>query len=266
MRLARSWFVAAVLIMPLAGCEYSGQEDKVTVSPNQGGSEQKPSFEENVDEVARLLGTSADDPGMPSEAESAGELSIDLAPGDFIVKSACAGVQEVRVSVVQGGKPPLTLPYTCDSVLQRFVRHTGGPITISAIPPVGKPAAAGFTVQPNTDPLMSEQEDLSEWSAQQLQPEIPGQFAGSAVGSNSATTAVLFSAVPGSYEVHFICEGPTEVQFSMSTRTGAEVLAPVTLPCKGDVFKAPMELPTMGADFNVAPSNGARYAFRLVPR
>ena len=127
MRLARSWFVAAVLIMPLAGCEYSGQEDKVTVSPNQGGSEQKPSFEENVDEVARLLGTSADDPGMPSEAESAGELSIDLAPGDFIVKSACAGVQEVRVSVVQGGKPPLTLPYTCDPFCKGSSGTPAGP-------------------------------------------------------------------------------------------------------------------------------------------
>lgn len=264
MRLARSWFVAAVLIMPLAGCEYSGLEDKVAVSPNQGGSEKR-SFGENVDEVARLLEASADDPGMPSEAESAGEVSIDLAPGDYMVKSACAGVQEVKVSVVQGEKPPLTLPYMCDSVLQTFVRHAGGPITISAIPPVDKPAAAGFTVQPNTDPLASEYEDLSEWSAQQLQPEIPGQFAGSTPGSNSATTAVLFSAVPGSYEVHFICEGPTEVQFSVSTRTGVEVLAPVRVLCKGDVFKASVELPTKGADFNMAPSNGARYAFRLVP-
>lgn len=265
MRLARSWFVAAVLIIPLAGCEYSGPGDRVAVSPTQGGTEQKPSFEENVDEVARLLKTSADDPGMPSEPKPAGELSVDLAPGDYMVKSACAGVHGVKVSIVEGEKAPLTLPYACDSVLERFLRHAGGTVTISATPPLDKPAAAGVIVQPNTDPRASELEDMSEWLAQQLQPEIPGQSAGS-TGSNSATSFGM-SAEPGSYEVHFICEGPPEAQFSVSSWEGAEVLAPVLVPCNGDVFKASVELSTKGADFNMDPRNGAqgRYAFRLVP-
>ena len=264
MRLARSRFVAAVLIIPLAGCEYSGG-DKVAVSPTEGGIEQKPSFEENVAEVSRLLGASENDPGMPSEAAPAGQLSVDLAPGDYTVKSACAGAHGVKVSIAEGEKSPLTVPYSCDSVLERFLRHPGGPITISATSPVDRPAAAGVTIQPNTDPRASELEDMAEWSAQQLQPEIPGQSAGS-TGSNSATSFGM-SAEPGKYEMHFICEGPPEVQFSVSSWAGAEVLAPVRAFCNGDVFKAFVELPTKGADFNMTPSNGAegRYAFRLVP-
>jgi hypothetical protein len=267
MRLARYWFVAGVLLISLAGCVYSAPGDRVAVSPPQVGTEQKPSFEENVDEVARALETSADDPGMPSEARPAGELSVDLAPGDYMVKSACAGVHGVELSIAaEGGSAPLTVPYTCDSVLERFVRHTGGPISISATPSLDKPAAAGVIVQPNTDPRASELEDMSEWSAQQLQPVIPGQFAGSA-GSNAATSSGV-SANPGSYEVHFICEGPSEAQFSVSSWAGVELLAPVRVPCNGDVFEASVELPTKGADFNIsAPRNGGegRYAFRLVP-
>ncbi|MFP5311365.1 MAG: hypothetical protein ACLGH7_02985, partial [Actinomycetes bacterium] len=115
------------------------------------------------------------------------------------------------------------------------------------------------------DPRASALEDMSEWAAQQLQPAIPGQLAGSA-GSNSATGFGM-SAEPGSYEVHFTCEGAPEAQFSVSSWAGAEVLAPVGVPCNGDVFEASLELPTKGADFSMAPSNGAesRYAFRLVP-
>ncbi len=265
MRLARSWFVAAVLIIPLAGCEYSGPADRAADSRPAGGTEQKPSFEENVDEVARLLKISAEDPGMPSEAKPAGELSVDLAPGDYTVKSACTGVHGVKLSIVEGQGAPLTVPYTCDSILERFLRHTGGPITISATSPMDKPAAAGVTVQPSTDLRASELEDMREWSSQQLQPEIPGQFAGSN-SSNTATSSSL-PAEPGNYEVHFICEGPPEARFSVSSGAGTEVLAPVPVPCNGDVFKASVELATEGADFQMESSNGAegRYAFRLVP-
>ncbi|WP_144406306.1 hypothetical protein [Arthrobacter sp. SPG23] len=201
---------------------------------------------------------------MPSETEPAGELSVDLVPGDYMVKGACAGVHGLKVSIVEGEKAPLTVPYTCDSVMERFIRHTGGPITISATPPMDKPAAAGVTIRPNTDPRAAALKDMAEWLAQQLQPEIAGQHAGSA-GSNSPTSMGM-PAEPGSYEVHFICEGPPEAQFSVSSWAGVEVLAPVRVPCNGDVFKASVELPTKGADFNMAPSNGAesRYAFRLV--
>jgi hypothetical protein len=264
MRFARSWFVAAAIVILVAGCEYSGPGDKATVSPTQGNTEQQRSFEENVDEVARLLEASADDPGMPSASEPAGKLSVDLAPGDYVVKSACAGVKGVKVSILEGEKAPLTVPYTCDSVLERFVRHTGGPITISATPPLDEAAAAGVIVQANSDPRAAELEDMSEWAAQQLQPRIPGQSA-AATSSNTATSFGM-SAEPGKYEVHFICEGPPEAQFSMSSWAGAEVLAPVPVPCDGEVFKASVELSTKGTDFNMVPSNGAegRYAFRLV--
>lgn len=265
MRLARCWFVAGVLAVPLAGCEYAGPADTVTKSHAQPGSGQKPSFEENAGQVARLLQASADEPGLPTDEEPSGELSIVLAPGDYVVKGACAGVHGVKVSIVQGEKPPLTVPYTCDSVLERFIRHTGGPITVSAVAPVDKPAAAGVLLQPNTDPRASELEDLSQWAAQQLQPWLPGELGGYA-GSSSAIGQGI-SADPGSYEVRFLCEGAPEAEFSVSSPAGAEVLAPVSVPCNGDVFRAPVELRTKGADLTMAPSNGvkSRYAFRLVP-
>ena len=203
---------------------------------------------------------------MPSEAESAGELSIVLAPGDYMVKTACAGVHGAKLTIVKGEGPPVTTEYTCGFTLERFVRHDGGPITISAIPPTGRPAATGVTVQPNTDPRASELEDRAEWASRQLKPDLPGQSAGSA-SSNTATSVGFVSAEPGNYEVHFICEGPPEAQLSVSTSARAEVLAPVQVPCNGEVFKAPVRLDTEGADFHMDPGNGAegRYAFRLVP-
>lgn len=265
MRLTRFWFVAAVLIVPLTGCEYNGPAGQAVVSPTESATEQKPSFEENVNDVVRLLGASTDEPGLPTDEDPGGEISVGLAPGDYMVKSACAGVHGVKVSIVQGEKQPLTVPYTCDSVLERFIRHAGGPITISAVTPMDKPAAAGVMLQPNTDPRASELEDLSDWSAQQLQPKLRGQLAGSA--GSTARTGHGMSADPGSYEVHFLCEGAPEAEFSVSSWAGAEVLAPVRVPCNGDTFKAPVELRTQGADFSMAPSNGveSRYAFRLVP-
>ncbi|UZX02137.1 hypothetical protein F8G81_05520 [Arthrobacter sp. CDRTa11] len=203
---------------------------------------------------------------MPSETEPAGELTIELAPGDYTVKSACAGGNSANLSIVQGERPPLTMPYTCDSVLERFVRHPGGPLTISATVPTGKPAAAGVTVQPNTDARASELEDLQEWSAQRLGPEKPGQHYGSTV-SDTVTNYGMTALDPGTYELHFVCEGPPEVQLSVSVPSGAEVLAPVRVPCNGDLFKTSLELVSQDADFRIDPGDRTvgRYAFRLVP-
>ncbi|WP_162943649.1 hypothetical protein [Arthrobacter celericrescens] len=216
--------------------------------------------------MARLLGASANDPGMPSGAEPAGELSIDLAPGDYTVRSACAGVFGVELTIVEGEGAPLTVPYTCDSVLERFLRHAGGPVAIRVTPPTGKPAAAGVTVQPNADPRASELEDLQEWFQQQLQPELPGQSAGSA-NSNTAISSGSLSVTPGKYKLHFVCDGPSSAQLSVASWAGAEVLAPVRVRCNGEVFETSVTLATEGADLRMESGGGteARYAFRLVP-
>jgi hypothetical protein len=166
---------------------------------------------------------------------------------------------------VKGEGLPEATTYTCDSTLERFVRHAGGPITISAIPPTGRPAATGVTVQPNTEPRASELEDVREWSLQQLKPDLPGQSTGSA-SSNTATSYGM-SAEPGNYELHFVCEGPSEAELSVSTSARAEVIAAVPVSCNGDVFKAPVRLDTEGVYFTMNPVSGseARYAFKLVP-
>jgi hypothetical protein len=74
-------------------------------------------------------------------------------------------------------------------------------------------------------------------------------------------------AEPGEYELHFVCTGPTFAELSVSTSAGAEVLAPVRVPCDGQPVKTPMLLPTQGADFTMSPDDGVdgRFAYRLVP-
>lgn len=215
--------------------------------------------------MARLLDASGDEPGMPTDRKPLGELSVVLAPGDYTVRSACAGVHGVEVSIVHSEKPTMTVPYRCDAVLERFIRHAGGPITIRAVAPLDKLAAAGVTLQPNTDPRASELQDMSEWSAQQLQPRLPGEFAGSA--ASRSTTGHGVSADAGSYEVQFLCEGAPEAELTVSSWAGAQILAPVLVPCNGEVFTSRVELQTNGADFTMAPSAEVktRYAFKLVP-
>jgi hypothetical protein len=246
----------------LSGCEYSGPDDGPAPALEQASAEPR-SFEDNVDEVARLLQAAPNDPGMPSQSEPAGKLSADLAPGDYKVTGACAGVYGAKVTIVKGGGLPETAPFTCDTKLERFVRHTGGPITISAVPATGSPAAAGVTLEPNDDPRASELEDMREWSSRQLKPDLPGQLAGSA----SAGSSYGMSAEPENYELHFLCEGPSQVELSVSTWAGAEVLAPVRVPCDGGIFKAKVQLASKGVGFAMNPGSGAtgRYAFRLVP-
>jgi hypothetical protein len=215
--------------------------------------------------VARLLNASAAAPGMPSEAEPAGELSIVLAPGDYEITSACSGVYGAKLTIVKGDGPPEAMGFTCDSALERFVRHTGGPIRIKAIPATGKPAAAGVTLEPNTDPQASEMEDMSDWASQKLKPVLPGELSGY-TSSNTSTSSGM-SAEPGNYELHFLCEGPSEAELSVLTWAGVEVLAPAQVSCDGDVFKATVQLGTKGADLKINPGSGpdGRYAFRLVP-
>jgi hypothetical protein len=261
-RRTRALLIFAALVILLPGCEYTGPDEGPPPAPASASAEPR-TFEDNVDEVARLLEVAPTDPGMPSQAEAGGKLSTDLAPGDYTVKSACAGVYGAKVTIVKGGGTPETAPFTCDTKLERFVRHAGGPITISAVPATGRPAAAGVTLEPNDDPRASELEDIREWSSRQLKPDLPGQVAGSA----SASSSYGMSAEPGNYELHFLCEGPSEVELSVSTWAGAVVLAHARVPCDGGIFKAKVQLATEGVDFRMNPISGieGRYAFRLVP-
>jgi hypothetical protein len=258
----RALLIFAGLVILLPGCEYTGPDEGSRPAPALASAEPR-SFEENVDEVARLLEAAPTDHGMPSQAEPGGRLSTDLAPGDYTVKSACAGVYGAKVTIVKGEGLPESTPFTCDTKLERFLRHTGGPITLSAAPATGSPAAAGVSLKPNDDPRASELEDIREWSSRQLKPDVPGQVGGSA----SASSSYGMSAEPGHYELHFICEGPSEAVLSVSTWAGAEVLEPVRVPCNGDIFTAQVQLATEGVDFRMNPGSGTegRYAFRLIP-
>jgi hypothetical protein len=222
-------------------------------------------LEENAEEVLRMLGTPASDPGMPSEAEPAGKLFLVLAPGDYRVTGACAGVNGAKLTIVKADGVPEASDFECDSTLERFVRHAGGPITISAVPPTGRPSATGVKVQPNTDPRASEMADFGEWSRQQLQPHLPGELSG-ANRANTTTTGTM-SAEPGPYDLQFVCEGPPHAELSVSTTAGAEVLAPVQVPCDGQVFRAPVLLPTEGVSVTMSPGGGpdARFAYKLIP-
>ncbi|WP_156507303.1 hypothetical protein [Arthrobacter sp. OY3WO11] len=256
--------VGVVVAISMAGCEYSGPPEQSAPSSPPPATPSAASFEENVNEVTRLLDASPADPGMPSEAEPAGKLSLDLAPGDYLVTGACAGVYGAKLTVVKADGVPEAASFECTSTLDRFVRHDGGPLTISAVPPTGRPAATGVKVQANPDRRLSELEDLSDWAAQQLQPRLPGELRGASSG-NTTTTASL-SAPPGQYELHLVCAGLPKAELSVSTWRGVEVLAPVEVPCGGSVFMASVVLPTEGADLTMGPGGlGARFAYRLVP-
>ena len=256
--------VAAVVAMALGGCEYSGPPEQPAPSSSPPATPVPASFEENASEVARLLAASPADPGMPSEGEPAGKLFLDLAPGDYLVTGACAGVYGAKLTVVKADGVPEASSFECTSTLDRFVRHDGGPLTISAVPPTGRPAATGVKVQANLDRRASELEDISEWAEQQLQPRLPGELRGTSSG-NTATTASL-QAEPGEYELHLVCAGLPEAELSVATWRGVEVLAPVQVPCSGSVFKAPVVLPTEGAELTMGPGGvDSRFAYRLVP-
>ena len=99
------------------------------------------SFEENVGDVARLLGASVTAAGMPTEAEPAGKLATVLAPGDYVVTAACAGGYFAKLTIVEGDGLPLSTEVDCDATFQLFLRHAGGPITMTAIPSNGRTAA-----------------------------------------------------------------------------------------------------------------------------
>ena len=255
----------AALGLALAGCEYSGPADRQAQSATPAPSPQPRSFEENAAEVARLLGTPPSDPGMPSEAEPVGKLFLVLAPGDYMISGACAGVYGAKLTIVKGDGVPEASGFECGSTLDRFIRHAGGPITISAVPPTGRPAATGVKVQNNPDPRWSELEDFSEWSGKQLQPHVPGESRGA--GRASTATSQSLQAQPGRYELHFVCDGPPGTELAMATWAGAEVLAPTQVPCDGRVFSAPVVLPSEGADVSMSPGSGpeGRFAYKLVP-
>ncbi|VXC50979.1 conserved hypothetical protein [Arthrobacter sp. 9AX] len=257
--------VAAALVMALAGCEYTGPDEQGALASSPPATPPAASFEENMGEVVRLLEASPSEPGMPSEAEPAGKLFLDLAPGDYMVSGACAGVYGAKLTIVGADGVPEASAFECGSGLDRFLRHTGGPITISAVPPVGKPSATGVKVQTNPDRRASELEDLSEWSDQQLQTRIPGELRGTS-GGNTTTTGTLM-AEPGQYDLDFVCSGPSFTELSISTSAGEEVLAPVRVPCDGQAVRSPLRLPGQGADLTMSPLDGVegRFAYRLIP-
>ena len=94
---------------------------------------------------------------------------------------------------------------------------------------------------------------------------MPGELRGSN-RANNTTTATLM-AEPGQYELRLVCEGPPEAELSVSTAAGAEVVVPTQVPCGGQVFTAPVFLPSEGADVSMSPDGGvdARFAYKLVP-
>ncbi|MDR6508594.1 hypothetical protein [Arthrobacter oryzae] len=251
-----------------------GEDEKLSNSPFPSATAEPRSFQDNIDDVARLLEVSENAPGMPSEANPAGELTVDLAPGDYEIKAACAGLLTAKLTLVKGGGPPETLLYPCEATaMKRFERHAGGPIMIRAEPLTGNTAVAGVTVAPNHpvgpnhDLQASRSRDLLEWSVQQLKPELPGELSWS--GESSTATGYRSGplAASGKYELHLVCQGPSESELSVSDLAGAEVLAPVLVTCDGRVFKATVHLATEGADITMNPAAGPdfRYAFRLVP-
>jgi len=88
-----------------------------------------------------------------------------------LVTGACVGVYGAKLTVVKADGAPEAASFECKSTLDRFIRHDGGPLTISAVPPTGRTAATGVKVQPNPDCRASELEDLAEWSAAAAPPD-----------------------------------------------------------------------------------------------
>lgn len=264
-----SLFLAAFAAVVLAGCEYTGPEEPApaAASPVATRLETPPpaSFEQNVEEVARKLKAAPTDAGMPSDAEPAGKLVLALGPGDYTITGACAGVYGAKLTVIREDGVPEAAYFECKDTLDKFFRHDGGPLTISAVPPEGKPAATGVSVQRNQDPRASALEDFSDWSGEQLQPQVPGELRGASSGN--ARTGTTLMADPGQYHLDFLCAGPSFAELSVSTAAGAEVLAPVRVPCDGQAVRMPLQLSTPGADIYMSPLEGidGRYAYRLVP-
>ncbi|WP_152642675.1 hypothetical protein [Pseudarthrobacter chlorophenolicus] len=262
-------FLAAIAAVLLAGCEYTGPEEPAAAatSPASNQLETPPpaSFEQNVEEVGRKLKAAPTDAGMPSDAEPAGKLVLALAPGDYTITGACAGVYGAKLTVTREDGVPETAYFECKDALDKFFRHDGGPLTITAVPPEGKPAATGVTVQRNQDPRASKLEDFSEWSGEQLQPKAPGELRGASSGNTG--TGMTLMADPGQYHLDFLCAGPSFAELSVSTAAGAEVIAPVRVLCDGQAVRMPVLLPTQGADLSMSPLDGVegRYAYRLVP-
>lgn len=109
-----------VLAIPLVDCQYIGEDEKLPNSPFPSATAQSGSLQGNIDDVARLLEVSTTEPGMPSEANPAGELTVNLAPGDYEITAACAGVPTATLSLVKGGGPPETTEYPCDGISVRY--------------------------------------------------------------------------------------------------------------------------------------------------
>lgn len=217
--------------------------------------------------MAQHLNLSINDAGLPSEPGGGGELSAVLAPGDYMIMAACAGVDSAHLTFTSGDAPPETRDVRCGPRLEEFLRHKGGTISAGVIPAPGRPAsAAGVTLKANDNPGAAELEDLSEWPRQQLKPAVPGEIAGHT--SSSSGTGYGFQTEPGSYELQFLCEGTSAAEVSMVTWANSQVLAPQLVDCDGNTFSAKINTTTRGTDLRMDPASGegvTRYAFRLIP-
>lgn len=177
---------------------------------------------------------------------------------------ACAGSEKGKVNILQAEGQPLMAEFPCRGPHERFMRHSGGQVTINASAAYGgSEAAAGVTVRPNTDPVAAAWADQEEWSSQALDPWLDGELRGS---TQSATpTSYGLSARSGTYELHFVCKGAAGVELSVFSAAEAEVLEAVHVPCSG-IFTATVYLATDGADFRMVPQEGTgTCAFRPIP-
>lgn len=267
---AQAGMVLLMVVTPgilLTGCEYGGSGELPVQASAQAATPPSQGFDENLDQIARRLDVSATDPGLPSEAGVGGEMSADLAPGDYLIMAACAGVDGAMLTVTRGEDVSESADVKCGPRFEQFIRHPGGRITISAVPGPGRTeSAAGVALKVNDNPKAAELEDMREWSAQKLKPAMPGQIAGST--SSNSSTGYGFQAEPGTYELQLVCEGASGAEVSMVTWSNSKILIPQAVQCNGDVFTATVDLPTKGADLRMEPVDGdmdTRYAFRLIP-
>lgn len=69
-----------------------------------------------------------------------------------MVTGACAGVHGSKLTIVRHDGVPEASEFKGGSVLDRFFRHDGGPVTISAISRIGKLSATGVRIRPIRTP------------------------------------------------------------------------------------------------------------------
>ena len=259
-RILRAKVLLLVLLLPLAGCEYSPEE----------APEPAPTATRSVDpaaflaEVTRQLAGPPAGSGIPYATGKTAEWTTDLAAGDYLLTAACSGATRLEVKLVRGQGLPEAWDYPCGEARATFIRHTGGILTARATALYGLDAGvAGVKIEPNTDESLRENFGASAWARDVLDPSVPGEYRGSA--TSDAPTSFGLSAPPGLYDLNFACRGTAATRLSIRSWNGAEVLSERTVPC-GEVISILLQLPWEGAELSMAPAGSTgQYSFRLVP-